>query len=81
MVDVSLRLAQRGSASAASPVAQANTLDEMMDAFGAAAGAAHAGAARAGVAQMASAAENGKAGVDAAAAGGSPANDGKAGAR
>ena len=81
VVDVSLRLAQRGSAPAASPVAQANTLDEMMDAFGAAAGEAHAGAARAGVAQTAPAAENGKAGVDAAAAGGSPANDGKAGAR
>lgn len=39
VVDVALRLAEDGAVSAASPVAQANTLDEMTDALAAAAGA------------------------------------------
>lgn len=39
VVDVALRLAEDGAVSAASPVAQANTLDEMTDALAAVAGA------------------------------------------
>ncbi len=40
VADVSMRLAQRGAVPAASPVAKANTVDEMMAALGAAVGAA-----------------------------------------
>ncbi len=58
VADVSMRLAQRGAVAAANPVARANTLDEMMAALVAAAGAAKAGAGTA-----ASPAENGKAGA------------------